>query len=74
MKESFKEFENMVLEGFLLYILLIFVLLKDEIKEMVVKIVFFFFLISLGFCCFVESILYIEDYNKGIMLFISYVY
>ncbi|EJK6230959.1 O-antigen ligase RfaL [Salmonella enterica] len=72
MKESFKEFENTVLEGFLLYTLLIPVLLKDETKETVAKIVLFSFLTSLELRCLAESILYIEDYNKGIMPFISY--
>ncbi|OZU66612.1 O-antigen ligase RfaL [Salmonella enterica] len=72
MKGSFKEFENTVLEGFLLYTLLIPVLLKDEAKETVAKIVLFSFLTSLGLRCLAESILYIEDYNKGIMPFISY--
>ncbi|EDX6856618.1 O-antigen ligase RfaL [Salmonella enterica subsp. enterica] len=72
MKESFKEFENTVLEGFLLYTLLIPVLLKDETKETIAKIVLFSFLTSLGLRCLAESILYIEDYNKGIMPFISY--
>ncbi|EBU9959160.1 O-antigen ligase RfaL [Salmonella enterica subsp. enterica serovar Onireke] len=72
MKGSFKEFENTVLEGFLLYTLLIPVLLKDETKETVAKIVLFSFLASLGLRCLAESILYIEDYNKGIMPFISY--
>lgn len=72
MKESFKEFENTVLEGFLLYTLLIPVLLKDETKETVAKIVLFSFLTSLGLRCLAESILYIEDYKKGIMPFMSY--
>ncbi|EJW2844388.1 O-antigen ligase RfaL [Salmonella enterica] len=72
MKESFKEFENTVLEGFLLYTLLIPVLLKDETKETVAKIVLFSFLTSLGLRCLAESILYIEDYNKEIMPFMSY--
>lgn len=72
MKGSFKEFENTVLEGFLLYTLLIPVLLKDETKETVAKILLFSFLTSLGLRCLAESILYIEDYNKGIMPFISY--
>ncbi|EIX3806900.1 O-antigen ligase RfaL [Salmonella enterica] len=72
MKGSFKEFENTVLEGFLLYTLLIPVLLKDETKETVAKIVLFSFLTSLGLRCLAESILYIEDYNKWIMPFISY--
>ncbi|EHY8261052.1 O-antigen ligase RfaL [Salmonella enterica] len=72
MKESFKEFENTVLEGFLLYTLLIPVLLKDETKETVAKIVLFSFLTSLGLRCLAESILYIENYNKGIMPFMSY--
>lgn len=72
MKGSFKEFENTVLEGFLLYTLLIPALLKDEAKETVAKIVLFSFLTSLGLRCLAESILYIEDYNKGIMPFISY--
>lgn len=72
MKESFKEFENTVLEGFLLYTLLIPVLIKDETKETVAKIVLFSFLTSLGLRCLAESILYIEDYNKGIMPFMSY--
>ncbi|EJW0027322.1 O-antigen ligase RfaL [Salmonella enterica] len=72
MKGSFKEFENTVLEGFLLYTLLIPVLLKDETKETVAKIVLFSFLTSLGLRCLAESILYIEDYNKGITPFISY--
>lgn len=72
MKESFKEFENTVLEGFLLYTLLIPVLLKDETKETVAKILLFSFLTSLGLRCLAESILYIEDYNKGIMPFMSY--
>ncbi|EBI7600878.1 O-antigen ligase RfaL [Salmonella enterica] len=72
MKESFKEFENTVLEGFLLYTLLIPVLLKDETKETVAKIVLFSFLTILGLRCLAESILYIEDYNKGIMPFMSY--
>ncbi|ECG9445281.1 O-antigen ligase RfaL [Salmonella enterica] len=74
MKESFKEFENTVLEGFLLYTLLIPVLLKDETKETVAKVVLFSFLTSLGLRCLAESILYIEDYNKGIMPFMSYVH
>ncbi|ECD7607550.1 O-antigen ligase RfaL [Salmonella enterica subsp. enterica serovar Newport] len=72
MKESFKEFENTVLEGFLLYTLLIPVLLKDETKETVAKVVLFSFLTSLRLRCLAESILYIEDYNKGIMPFMSY--
>lgn len=72
MKESFKEFENTVLEGFLLYTLLIPVLLKDETKETVAKVVLFSFLTSLGLRCLAESILYIADYNKGIMPFMSY--
>ncbi|QXX25360.1 O-antigen ligase RfaL [Salmonella enterica subsp. salamae] len=72
MKESFKEFENTVLEGFLLYTLLIPVLLKDETKETVAKIVLFSFLTSLGLRCLAESVLYIEDYNKGVMPFTSY--
>ncbi|EJI3110698.1 O-antigen ligase RfaL [Salmonella enterica] len=72
MKDSFKEFENTVLEGFLLYTLLIPVLLKDETKETVAKVVLFSFLTSLGLRCLAESILYIEDYNKGIMPFMSY--
>ncbi|EEB8684846.1 O-antigen ligase RfaL [Salmonella enterica subsp. enterica serovar Kentucky] len=72
MKESFKEFENTVLEGFLLYTLLIPVLLKDETKETAAKILLFSFLTSLGLRCLAESILYIEDYNKGIMPFMSY--
>lgn len=72
MKESFKEFENTVLEGFLLYTLLTPVLLKDETKETVAKVVLFSFLTSLGLRCLAESILYIEDYNKGIMPFMSY--
>ncbi|EDA0484529.1 O-antigen ligase RfaL [Salmonella enterica] len=72
MKGSFKEFEYTVLEGFLLYTLLIPVLLKDETKETVAKIVLFSFLTSLGLRCLAESILYIEDYNKGIMPFMSY--
>ncbi|ENB9773955.1 O-antigen ligase RfaL [Salmonella enterica subsp. enterica serovar Newport] len=72
MKESFKEFENTVLEGFLLYTLLIPVLLKDETKETVAKVVLFSFLTSLGLRCLAESILYIEDYNKGVMPFMSY--
>ncbi|ELM0249290.1 O-antigen ligase RfaL [Salmonella enterica] len=72
MKESFKEFENTVLEGFLVYTLLIPVLLKDETKETVAKILLFSFLTSLGLRCLAESILYIEDYNKGIMPFMSY--
>ncbi|EBE3976944.1 O-antigen ligase RfaL [Salmonella enterica subsp. enterica serovar Kentucky] len=72
MKESFKEFENTVLEGFLLYTLLIPVLLKDKTKETVAKILLFSFLTSLGLRCLAESILYIEDYNKGIMPFMSY--
>lgn len=72
MKESFKEFENTVLEGFLLYTLLIPVLLKYETKETVAKVVLFSFLTSLGLRCLAESILYIEDYNKGIMPFMSY--
>ncbi|EDC9491968.1 O-antigen ligase RfaL [Salmonella enterica subsp. enterica serovar Kentucky] len=72
MKESFKEFENTVLEGFLLYTLLIPILLKDETKETVAKILLFSFLTSLGLRCLAESILYIEDYNKGIMPFMSY--
>ncbi|EAZ0619158.1 O-antigen ligase RfaL, partial [Salmonella enterica] len=44
----------------------------DETKETVAKIVLFSFLTSLGLRCLAESILYIEDYNKGIMPFISY--
>ncbi|EME8538552.1 O-antigen ligase RfaL [Salmonella enterica] len=72
MKESFKEFENTVLEGFLLYTLLIPVLLKDETKETVAKVVLFSFLTSLGLRSLVEIVLYIQDYSGGVMPFTNY--
>ncbi|EIO1807980.1 O-antigen ligase RfaL [Salmonella enterica] len=72
MKESFKEFENTVLEGFLLYTLLIPVLLKDETKETVGKIVLFSFLTGLGLRSLVEIVLYIQDYARGVMPFTNY--
>lgn len=72
MKESFKEFENTVLEGFLLYTLLIPVLLKDETKETVAKIVLFSFLTSLGLRSLVEIVFYIQDYSRGVMPFTNY--
>ena len=72
LKVSFKEFSNMVLKGFLAYSLLIPALLKDEDNESIGKIVLYSLVSGLGLRCLVEIILYIQDYNKGIMPFTTY--
>lgn len=72
LKVSFKEFSNTVLKGFLAYSLLIPALLKDEDNESIGKIVLYSLVSGLGLRCLVEIILYIQDYNKGIMPFTTY--
>lgn len=72
LKISFKEFSNTVLKGFLAYSLLIPALLKDEDNESIGKIVLYSLVTGLGLRCLVELILYIQDYNKGIMPFSTY--
>ncbi|MDE9780422.1 O-antigen ligase RfaL [Escherichia marmotae] len=72
LKVSFKEFSNTVLKGFLAYSLLISALLKDEDNESIGKIVLYSLVSGLGLRCLVEIILYIQDYNKGIMPFTTY--
>ncbi|CBG90893.1 O-antigen ligase RfaL [Citrobacter rodentium] len=72
MRISFKEFNNTVLKGFLLYTLLIPVLLKDEDSQTVGKLILFSFLTSLGLRSLVELFLYAQDYNKGIMPFTTF--
>ncbi|VEA74374.1 O-antigen ligase [Salmonella enterica subsp. arizonae] len=47
-------------------------LLKDETKETVEKIVLFSFLISLGLRSLVEIVLYLQDYSRGVMPFTNY--
>ncbi|PQJ00981.1 O-antigen ligase RfaL [Escherichia fergusonii] len=72
LKISFKEFSNTVLKGFLAYSLLIPALLKDEDNENIGKIALYSLVTGLGLRCLVELILYIQDYNKGIMPFSTY--
>ncbi|MEK0011149.1 O-antigen ligase RfaL [Escherichia albertii] len=69
LKISFKEFNNTVLKGFLAYSLLIPALLKDEDNESIGKIILYSLVTGLGLRCLVEIVLYIQDYNKGIMPF-----
>ncbi|MCQ8908893.1 O-antigen ligase RfaL [Escherichia albertii] len=69
LKISFKEFSNTVLKGFLAYSLLIPALLKDEDNESIGKIILYSLVTGLGLRCLVEIVLYIQDYNKGIMPF-----
>ncbi|WP_137647147.1 O-antigen ligase RfaL [Escherichia albertii] len=69
LKISFKGFSNTVLKGFLAYSLLIPALLKDEDNESIGKIILYSLVTGLGLRCLVEIVLYIQDYNKGIMPF-----
>ncbi|WP_407731778.1 O-antigen ligase RfaL [Pseudocitrobacter faecalis] len=72
MRISFKEFNNTVLKGFLAYTLLLPILLKDENKENIQKLILFSFLASLCLRSIGEIIIYIDNYTHGIMPFESY--
>ncbi|WP_202305804.1 O-antigen ligase RfaL [Dryocola clanedunensis] len=72
MKVSFKEFNNTVIKGILLYSLLLPLLLKNETKETVSKLILISFLSSLSVKCAVELVLYYQDYKQGIMPFTNY--
>lgn len=58
MKEIFK----VIIENILLCIIVILIILRDEKREDVEKIVFFLFISVLGLCCFFELIIYYKDY------------
>ncbi|MEO3991433.1 O-antigen ligase RfaL [Pseudocitrobacter cyperus] len=72
MRISFKEFNNTVLKGFLLYVLLIPVLLKDADKKTISRLILVSFLASLCLRSLAEIFLYIEDYQNGILPFTNY--
>ncbi|WP_312745784.1 O-antigen ligase RfaL [Cedecea neteri] len=71
-KASLKEINRSVLENMFLCTITIPVLLKNENKELVSKLIFFSFITGLGLRCLSELILYYKDYKQGIMPFIDF--
>lgn len=72
MTVSWKEFNNTVLKGILLYSLLLPILLKDEKKETITNLIIFSFIASLSLRSVVEIFLYYKNYKQGIMPFTNY--
>ncbi|MBU4682700.1 O-antigen ligase RfaL [Cedecea davisae] len=71
-KASLKEISRSVLENTLLCTITIPVLLRNESKEFISKLIFFSFLTALSLRCLSELILYYQDYQQGIMPFTDY--
>ncbi|CAM6593258.1 TPA: O-antigen ligase RfaL [Escherichia coli] len=69
---SMKEIFKAIIENTLLCTIAIPVILRDEKREDVEKIVFFSFISALGLRCFSELIAYYKDYQQGIMPFADY--
>lgn len=72
LKISFKEFNNSVLKGILLFTIIIPIILRKEKNEDISKLIFISFLSALFLKCSVEIALYFIDYKKGIMPFTGY--
>ncbi|HBP4757135.1 TPA: O-antigen ligase RfaL, partial [Escherichia coli] len=69
---SMKEIFKAIIENTLLCTIAIPVILRDEKREDIEKIVFFSFISALGLRCFSELIAYYKDYQQGIMPFADY--
>lgn len=72
MNVSWKEFNNTVLKGIFLYSLFLPILLKDEKKETITKLILASFIVSLSVRSAVELYLYYKNYKQGIMPFTNY--
>lgn len=67
------EINNSVVENVLLCTsIAIPVLLREESKETISKLIFFSFLATLSLRCLSELVLYYQDYQQGIMPFTNY--
>lgn len=71
-KASLKEISRSVLENTLLCTIAIPVLLRNESKEFISKLIFFSFITALSLRCLSELIFYYQDYKQGIMPFTDY--
>ncbi|QIX95721.1 O-antigen ligase RfaL [Cedecea sp. FDAARGOS_727] len=71
-KASLKEISRSVLENTLLCTIAIPVLLRNESKELISKLIFFSFITALSLRCLSELIFYYQDYKQGIMPFTDY--
>lgn len=72
LKASLKEINNSVVENVLLCTIAIPVLLREESKETISKLIFFSLLTALSLRCLSELVLYYQDYQQGIMPFTNY--
>lgn len=71
-KASLKEISRSVLENTLLCTIVIPVLLRNESKEFISKLIFFSFITALSLRCLTELVIYYQDYKQGVMPFIDY--
>lgn len=69
---SFKEFNNTVLKGFLAFTIIIPVLLKEESRETIAKLILFGLIASLCLRSTAELMLYYQDYTQGVLPFSNY--
>lgn len=72
LKASFKAINNSVVENLLLSSITISVLLKNESREIISKIILFSFLTALCLRSLTELVLYLQDYQQGIMPFTTF--
>lgn len=72
LKASLKEINRSIVENVLICTLTIPVLLKNESKQFICRLVFLSFLTSLSLRCLSELFYYYQDYRKGIMPFSDY--
>ncbi|NIF60808.1 O-antigen ligase RfaL [Enterobacter sp. Ap-916] len=71
-KATLKEISKSVLENTLLCTISIPVLLRNESKELISKIIFFSFITALSLRCISEIVLYYQEYTQGVMPFIDF--
>lgn len=72
LKASLKEVTRSVVENVLICTLTIPVLLRNESKQFICRLVFISFLTALSLRCLSELVLYYQDYQQGIMPFTNY--
>lgn len=72
LKASVKEITKSLVENVLICTIAIPVLLKDESKAMIFRILFLSFIIALSLRCLAELVYYYQDYKQGIMPFTDY--
>lgn len=72
LKASLKEINRSIVENVLICTLTIPVLLKNESKQFICRLVFLSFLTSLSLRCLSELFYYYQDYRQGIMPFTDY--